>query len=777
MIEPRAQSDAFMVVWGLAAIEAQAGGFAAVEPAHFVLGLAKACDLSTAEIAELAGCRPELAEPEIRVVRAAFALAGIAPAALRRRLRAVLGRGGQITEQRQVLQRSSEARDACLAAQQAADAADQPMRLVHLLAQLLARPTMAPLLVRCDVPVAALRAAVDQLLGDQAGVPAAAAAPTVGVLDQVGRDLTALARAGQLKPVHDRIEQITALGRALVRSEKNDALLVGEPGVGKTAIVEGLAQHLAALEGPDDLRHCRIVEVSMSALLAGARYRGEFEERLNAILTEAGHDPNLVLFIDELHTIVGAGGEGASDASNILKPALSRREVRLVGATTVAEYRRLVETDAALDRRFEVIWVDEPTRDEAAAIVGSLVARFEAHHGLTITPQAVAAAVDLSVRYLPDRRLPDKAIDLLDQTCAAARLHTLGAVVDNEPHRTIDRIDVAQVVAGLRRLPLDQVRETEAERLLRMEAALNRRVIGQEQAVAAVCRAVRTARAGLVRPGRPEATFLFAGLPGTGKTELAKALAEYLFGDERRLVRFDMSEYAEEHSTARLIGAPPGYLGHDEPGQLTDAVRTTPYAVLLFDEIDKAHPRLLDIFLQVFDEGRLTDGHGRTVSFAETIIVLTSNLGSREALARLDNNHVGFRQRAMEPGDLTGYHRIVDDAVRHALRPELLSRIDEVLVFEPLDAKSLRRIIDQSVHEVEQRLAQRRIRLRLDDTVYEALLAGGEGQQTDARLLDRAVERRLIQPLADQLLLGSVKDGSELWVRMVDGEARFRAIS
>jgi ATP-dependent Clp protease ATP-binding subunit ClpC len=510
----------------------------------------------------------------------------------------------------------------------------------------------------------------------------------------------------------------------------------------------------------------------MASLVAGTKYRGEFEERMQGLIREVTEADDVILFIDEVHTILGAGAaEGTVDAANILKPALTRGDLRCIGATTIGEYRKHIEKDPALERRFQMVWVDEPTREEAVEILRGLRPRFEEHHGLQITDEAIEAAVELSMRYLPDFRLPDKAIDLIDQACASGRIATLSAFSDLPAVASIGRPEVAAVVAQRCRLPVERLTEDDAARLLRMEEALRRRVIGQEEAVRAVSEAVRTARAGLKDPRRPIGVFLFVGTTGTGKTELAKALAEFLFDDEQRLIRIDMSEYMEKHAVSRLIGAPPGYVGYEEEGQLTGPVRSNPYSVVLFDEVEKAHPDVFDIFLQIFDDGRLTDARGRRASFSETVIILTSNLGNRiEGAARPIGLQLAGAAAKAGDAEQETYRRRIMDAVKGALRPELLNRIQRTVFFFPLSQESLRQIIDKILGGLRQRLRGRRVNVELSEAAYDLLMQEGSHPQFGAREMERAIDRLLVQPLGKALLEGRFAEGTTVRVDAGDGE-------
>ena len=629
------------------------------------------------------------------------------------------------------------------------------------------------------------------------------------LLDRYGRDLTLLARKGSLPPLIGREQEMLSLARVLVRQRKANAVLVGEAGVGKTGIVEGLAARLTADGAPTDLTNVRIVELTMSALVAGTKYRGEFEERMEAVLREARDTPGLILFLDELHTVLGAGAAtGATDAASILKPMLARGEIRVIGATTAGEYHRYVEEDPALQRRFAVIWVEEPTRAEAVAILEGVAEHIARHHRVEIAEDAPAAAVELAMRYLPEQHLPDKAIDLLDQACAAARIPSLltppvlptlpelsadadagGAdlAMSSEIVRTdadpadadtspatppfsvrVSRADLISVVAERARIPVERVALTEAQRLLDLEAHLSRRVIGQDAAVSAVSEAVRASRAGLGDPHRPIGVFLLAGPTGSGKTELAKALAEFLFDDEQRLLRIDMSEYQDKYTVSRLLGAPPGYLGHDREGQLSGPLRAHPHSVVLFDEVEKAHPEVLDLFLQILDEGRLTDARGRRVSFTETVVMMTTNLGYE----RGTDGTMGFRAqgRGSDPILSAGPARIMSE-LRRVLRPELLGRVGNVVVFNPLPRAALEAVLTKLIARVHDRLSDRALTLDLDQAARKLLLDEGTDPRSGARALEQTVERLLVQPLGRELLGGAFPDGSVVRVTVDDPAA------
>ena len=609
------------------------------------------------------------------------------------------------------------------------------------------------------------------------------------LLDKFGRDVTALARAGKLAPCIGRKEEMRLLAQILCRQTKSNPVLVGDPGVGKTCIVEGLAQRIVHPEAPETIRGWRIVEISMANLIAGCIYQGQFEQRLQTMIAEARSDPNLILFMDELHTVIGAGGSSdkGMDAGQILKPAMARGEIRLIGATTTAEYRKFIEPDGALERRFQVVWVNEPTREEAVEILEGLRPRLEQHHKVKLDPGVVEKAVEWSMRYLPDRRLPDKALDLIDQACAAKMIRTLspvvvdgeeGLVVGDEQLERITEEDIAYVISERCRIPVGSIAIDEAAKLVELEEFLMRRVIGQDVAIKEVAEAIRTARVGLKKPNRPVGVFLFVGSTGTGKTELAKALAEFLFGTEDALIRFDMSEYGEKHNVARLIGAPPGYLGHDEEGQLTGKVRTRPFCVVLFDEIEKAHPDVFNIFLQIFDDGRLTDSKGRRTMFTESIMILTSNLGIASQV-EVPRRGIGFDLGGDEGAAASGvrlevYRRRIEEAVRQVFRPELLNRINHQVIFYPLTKEVVFQILDKLIEQLNRLLADKGVTVELSVEAKELLLAEGYSEAYGARELERAFERLLVTPLGMEILEKRIDRGARVHVVVRDGSLQFQ---
>ncbi len=644
----------------------------------------------------------------------------------------------------------------------------------------------------------------DSNTASETGIPGA---PT---LSRYGRDLTALARAGRLDPIIGRETECDRVIRILSRRQKNNPCLIGEPGVGKTAVVEGLAQRVAEGTVPEPLRDRLIVTLDIPGMIAGAKYRGEFEDRLKSVMTEVQKDPSIILFIDELHTIVGAGAaEGAVDAANILKPALARGEMRVIGATTPEEYRTHIEKDAALERRFQSVTVGEPSEAEAIRILTGLRPKYEAHHRLSITDEAIRAAVELSVRYIPDRHLPDKALDLIDEAAARRRLAALTApselrgleaslsavarekeeaikaqeferaarLRDEELERraayesakqdwahrapegdgpkgeSVGAEDVADIVTQWTGIPVSRLLAAEGERLLHLEDELRARVIGQDEAIGAVARAIRRGRLALADPRRPIGSFLFLGQTGVGKTELTRALASALFGSEKSLIRLDMSEYMEKHSISRLIGSPPGYVGHEEGGQLTERVRRQPYSVLLFDELEKAHPDVFDLLLQVLDDGTLTDAQGRRVDFRNTVIIMTSNLGVGADAPRT----VGFGA-----SDENRERERILAALRKTMRPEFLNRVDEIVVFTRLGDAELREITAHMLDEIRSRAATLGIELSFTEDVVTLVASEGHAPQYGARPLRRAAVRLIEDPLSVEILEGRVHPGDRI---------------
>ena len=669
----------------------------------------------------------------------------------------------------------------------------------------------------------------------QEGSSSGSANPSAGqesapTLMQYGRDLTAAARAGELDPVIGRSEEIERIIQILSRRTKNNPVLIGEPGVGKSAVAEGLAQKIAEGNVPELLRGKRIVSLDLAGMLAGAKYRGEFEERMKNVMDELKRDRGIILFIDELHTLIGAGAaEGAIDAANILKPALARGEIQCIGATTIDEYRKHIEKDAALERRFQPVMVNEPSQEDSVSILMGLRDRYEAHHKVRITDEAIEAAVQLSDRYITDRYLPDKAIDLIDEAASRVRIRSYTTPPDMKEleakiqqlnkekeeaiaHQNFERAaqirdeerairadmeaqrkawedrrstaqrqvgaeEVAQIVASWTHIPVTQLTQDESDRLLHLEETLHQRVVGQDEAVSAVSRAIRRARAGLKDVYRPIGSFLFLGPTGVGKTELCKALAEAMFGDESALVRIDMSEYMEKFSVSRMIGSPPGYVGHDEGGQLTEAVRRKPYSVVLFDEIEKAHPDVFNILLQVLEDGRLTDSTGRTVDFRNTICVMTSNVGAADV--EKNSRALGFSSTGKGEMSARSYERMKEsmlEELKRTFRPEFLNRVDELIVFHPLDEENILRIAGLMVGSVAQRLKERGIALSWNDNVLQYLAKEGFDPTYGARPLRRAIQRMVEDDLSEEILSGRIKLGDTVRMGLAEDHLTFTPV-
>ncbi len=592
-------------------------------------------------------------------------------------------------------------------------------------------------------------------------------------LDSMGRDLTALALEGKLKPVIGRKSTILSAARVLARQAKNNLLLIGDPGVGKSCIVEGLAQRAVREDAPASLGGKRIVEISMGSLLARTKYRGDLEDKLEGVIKEASGNPDVILFFDEIHTLIGAGaGSGALDAANLLKPALGRGEIRCIGATTIQEYRRCFEKDTAFERRFEIVRVEEPTSAETLEVLAGIRPSLEAHHGLAISDDVLREAVRLGERYIAERRFPDKAIDILDRACSEARLQTLTGAKAELQAVPVTKEAVARVVSQWTGIPIGSLTRQESEALLGLEETLRGRVVGQDEAVHLVAQAVIAGRQ-LEDRRRPQGVFLFLGSTGVGKTELAKALASSLFGSESHLVRLDMSEYMERHAVMRLIGAPPSYIGYEDEGQLTGAVRRKPYSIILLDEIEKAHPDVLNVFLQMLDDGRLTDSKGRTVDFTHTVIVMTSNLGI--ARGGKGERTIGFGAHGQdgERPDRSSYASALRMAAVRSLRPEFVNRIDEIVVFNPLSREDLRTIVGILLEDVKGQVAERGLRLDIDEDVVDLLIEHGYSDAYGARELRRALDSAVRKPLARFLLEEGVLTAKTVRAARSGGEVKF----
>ncbi|MDD3303513.1 MAG: ATP-dependent Clp protease ATP-binding subunit [Clostridia bacterium] len=639
-------------------------------------------------------------------------------------------------------------------------------------------------------------------------------------LNQYGKDLTSFAKENKLDPVIGRANEIQRIIEILSRRTKNNPVLIGEPGVGKTAVVEGLAQMIIDGKVPEILKNKRVVSLDMSSMIAGAKYRGDFEERLKKSLQEIKKVGNVILFIDEMHTIIGAGAaEGAMDAANILKPLLSRGEVQIIGATTLNEYRKYIEKDAALERRFQSVLIDEPNTEDTIRILKGLKDKYEAHHKVKITEEAIKQAVVLSQRYINDRFLPDKAIDLIDEACSKIKLKTVTmpenitklekkiektskekeeAIISqsfeeaaklrddekklreklstekenwskNEKNKEpkVTEADICNVISGWTKIPVSKLTETEAERLKKLDHILKERVIGQDEAVESLARAIKRARVGLKDEKRPIGSFMLLGPTGVGKTELTKALAENLFGDENAMVRFDMSEYMEPHSISKLIGSPPGYVGYDEGGQLTEQVRRKPYSIVLFDEIEKAHPDVFNMLLQILEDGRLTDSNGRTVNFKNTVVIMTSNAGARNIV---ENHSIGFISKEDSKKDYEKTKEQVLSELKKIFRPEFLNRLDEIIVFKKLSAESIQAITKLMIAEFEKRLQAKNMKLVISDDVIKYISKVGFDEVYGARPLRRAIQNKIEDKFAEAILDGNIKDGDKVSVNLKDEE-------
>ncbi len=647
---------------------------------------------------------------------------------------------------------------------------------------------------------------------------------TTQTLNQYSRDLTQLAREGKLDPVIGREEEIKRVIQILSRRTKNNPCLIGEPGVGKTAIAEGLAAKIVEGSVPDNIKNKRLLTLDLSGMVAGSKYRGEFEERIKRVINEVKNDGNVLLFLDELHTIIGAGGaEGAIDASNILKPSLARGEIQLIGATTIEEYRKYIEKDAALERRFQSVKVEEPGIEETVGILKGLRSRYEQHHQVTITDGAIKAAVKLSERYINDRFLPDKAIDLIDEAASKARLksYTMPDEItkieeqlnklENEKEEAVKseafeeageikkkqarkkarleklkqkweddknssniivgEDEVADVVSAWTRIPVQRIAQAETERLIKLEETLHNRVIGQDEAVTAIAKAIRRGRVGLKDPNRPIGSFLFLGPTGVGKTELSKALADAMFGTESALIRVDMSEFMEKHTVSKLIGSPPGYVGYDEGGQLSEKVRRNPYSVILFDEVEKAHPDVFNVLLQVLDDGHITDSTGRVVDFKNTVIIMTSNAGAENIVAP---KTLGFATATDEKQNHENMKSKVMDEVKRIFKPEFINRIDEIIVFHMLNKEQIAKIVDIMINTVNKRtLEQMKISIELDDEAKKYIVEKGYDEKYGARPLRRTIQNEIEDNIAEKILEGKIKEGNKVKVSVKDGTLDF----
>ena len=756
---------------------------------------------------------------------AANVLRGVTLDGARNEIIAILGKGTESIEGKQMVYTPRTKKVIEQSVREARDLKQNYVSVEHMLLALMRERegVAAHVLIKMGLDLNKAREELLHILSGEEDGQAGAEGVDTPLLDQFSRDLTKAAKAGELDPVIGREKEIERIVQILSRRRKNNPVLIGEPGVGKSAIVEGLAQLIVEENIPEILRGKRVVSLDLAAMLAGAKYRGEFEERLKNAMAEMHKAGNIIMFIDELHTIVGAGAsEGAIDAANILKPMLARGEIQCIGATTLNEYHKHIEKDGALERRFQPVQVGEPSKEESIAILKGLRDRYEAHHRVHITDEALAAAVYLSDRYISDRCLPDKAIDLIDEAASRARIQAFTAPPDmkeqqallaslnketeeavanedfetaanlrdkkkelqnsmqerrnaweqrlNSKMETVGEEEIAYIVSTWTGVPVNKLTEDEAQRLIQLESILHQRVVGQDEAIKAVSRAVRRARAGLKDPNRPIGSFIFLGPTGVGKTELCKALGEALFGDEENMIRIDMSEYMEKHAVSRMIGSPPGYVGHEEGGQLTEKVRRKPYAVILFDEVEKAHPDVFNVLLQILEDGRLTDGQGRVVDFKNTVIVMTSNAGA----------HTIKKQRSMgfggkedsEKAHETMRENIMDE-VRHIFRPEFLNRVDEIIVFHALSEAEIDEIARLLLGQVCRRLSERGIRLEVNDEALKLISRAGYDLKYGARPLRRAIQRMVEDALSEEILMNNVRLGDRVLASVEDDKLKF----
>ena len=760
---------------------------------------------------------------------------GVNLAKVRAEVEAIVGRGGQTVQQEMVFTPRAK-RVIELAFEEARQLNHNYIGTEHLLLGLIreGEGVAARVLTNLGVDPAKVRVQTTSLLGAETQTQATAKGKSkTPTLDAYGRDLTQLAREGKLDPVVGRATEIERVIQILSRRTKNNPALIGEPGVGKTAIAEGLAQRVISGDVPEPLRDKRVITLDLAGLVAGTKYRGEFEERMKRVMDEiraaAGE---IILFIDELHTLVGAGAaEGAIDASNIIKPALARGELQCIGATTLNEFRKHIEKDSALERRFQSIMVGEPSVDETIEILKGLRDRYEAHHRVKISDEALEAAARLSDRYITDRFLPDKAVDLMDEAASRVRLQSTSLPpeireVENEirkvrtekeavikaqefekaaqirdreeklrarkqqmeeewrekrnvkgaPTNTVGPEEIAHIVSTWTRIPVSKLKEEETMKLLNMEEALHKRIVGQDEAIKVITRAIRRARAGLKSPMRPIGSFIFLGPTGVGKTELARTLAEFLFDDTDAMVRIDMSEYMEKYAVSRLVGAPPGYVGYEEGGQLTEAVRRRPYAVVLLDEIEKAHPDVFNLLLQVLEDGRLTDSQGRVVDFKHSVIIMTSNVGTTGMMKTTD---IGFRPVKEEGSPAVRYEKMknrVLEEIKHLFRPEFLNRLDEVVVFHSLDLDQIKLIVGLELAKVVKELENQRMTLEATEAAKELIAKEGWDPQFGARPLRRAIQRLVEDPLSEELLRATFKVGDHIQMDAEDGKTVFRKV-
>ncbi|MGE0469691.1 MAG: ATP-dependent Clp protease ATP-binding subunit [Nitrospira sp.] len=759
-------SPAITLAWQLACQESTSAGKRFIDPIQFIAGMTKLEQVCRSEDRERTPERQDNWK-EIRAEVTAFVgalrRAGVDPTELRRTLRERAGKGQYCHAKNERIHRSDSLRTIFDRAAAVADEMkNRQVKLAHILIAVLEKHELiaTKLLMERGVDIEGLMRYLRES-------PSENATPATPFLNRYGRDLTQLARDGKLGIVVGRRDETLQVARTLSRTTKRNPVLVGEPGVGKTAVVEALAQRIAEGNITPFLRDKRIIELNVGSLVAGTKYRGEFEERLTNILDESTRHRDVILFIDEIHTVIGAGKtEGATDAANLMKPALGRGEITCIGATTTTEYHRYIEKDPALERRLQPITIKEPSRSEAIQILNNV---FGSLGDVVCEGAAIAAAVDLSIRFIPARYLPDKAIDLMEEACARVRVPSLSfhGGQNTEEVLRVTSEQVALVVSALTGIPVSRLTEAERERLLQMAASIKEKVIGQDEAVDKICDAVKAQRVGLKGGKRRGGVFLFLGPTGVGKTALAKALAEFLFGSEAALIRIDMSEFKEKHSVSRLIGAPPGYVGYEQEGQLTGRLRKKPYAVVLLDEVEKAHPEVFDVFLPVFDDGQLTDAAGQTIDARNAIFVMTSNIGG-ELLGR---NPLGFI--AGENGNTMMVSAEIHIKLQQTFRAEFVNRIDDIVVFRPLSPNSMTSIARNMLKDVSQRLADQGISVDFDNSVVDLLCREGYDEANGARALQRAIDRRIGKPLSELLIQAELAEGGGVLAKMRGDEVIF----